>query len=194
MARVFVAVDPSSELRARLVELKRDLAAAGADVRWARDEGLHCTLKFLGEVEAPRLETLAAALERLLAPLPAFAVRAGGVGGFPTARAPRVVWVGLADEVPAGAAAASGMAALAAAVEAALAPLGFPPEARPFRPHITLGRVRGRGGLRPLVERMAAHARSDLGTAWVREVVLYQSRLGAGGSRYAPLRTIALGG
>jgi len=108
----------------------RDL---GLPVKWVRPEGIHMTVKFLGEVEPEREPELRAALTRAAAggrPLP-LAVR--GFGVFPDATRPRVIWAGL-DADPT-------LELLQHRVEQEFSPLGFPPEGRPFRPHLTLGRA-----------------------------------------------------
>jgi 2'-5' RNA ligase len=187
MPRVFVAIDPSPPVRARLVELRRDLAATGADVRWVRDEGLHCTLKFLGEMEMERLAAVVESLHAALGGARSFALRARGVGVLPAARFPRVVWVGLTDDDRPGA-----LVALAASLENGLEPLGFRREARTLRPHVTLGRVRGRGGADKLAQRMKAREAEDFGVTRVEEVVVYRSQPRPGGSIYTPLGRIPL--
>jgi 2'-5' RNA ligase len=183
--RTFIGVDPSPGVRRKLMELSRELSAAGADVRWVREGGLHCTLKFLGAVEPARLEQVQLALRRELASVAEFVAEARGLGVFPSWREPRIVWVGLdAEELP----------ALAAHVESALVPLGFAPEKRAFRPHITLARVRGRRGWKQLEERLRAHAAAEFGASPVVSVVVYRSDLRPGGSVYTPLCTIPFRG
>lgn len=182
--RCFIAVDPAPDVRKRIIELRRELEQIGADVRWARDEGLHCTLAFLGGVEEERLASVGAGLRQALADRAPFSMRALGVGAFPSASRPRVVWVGL--ESPE-------LVQMAAAIGGALAPLGFAPEERAFRPHITLGRVRSSHGARELGEALRRRSQDDFGVTKVEAVVLYRSQLGPGGSRYTPLSIAPLG-
>ena len=186
MIRSFVAIDPSDAVRTRLVEFGGDLAGLGADVRWLRAEGLHCTVKFLGDVEERRLEDVQLALRGVLAGALPFDASALGVGVFPSWRSPRVVWVGLEDE-------GGGCVGLAARIGAALVPLGFAPERRPFSPHITLGRVRGHRGWSHLAERLRLHERENFGATTVASIVVYRSDLRPTGSVYTPLWSIPLG-
>lgn len=183
--RGFVAFDPSPEIRARLLALRDALAASGADARWVRDENAHCTLKFLGNVAPARIEEVHAVLAATLRQARPFEVVVRGAGAFPSARNPRVVWAGLEGE---------GAPALAAAVDSALAPLGFAREDRPFRAHVTLGRIRGGRGAAALTAALEAHAADELGRMRVEQVVLYASRPRSGGSLYTPLHVVALGG
>ena len=104
---------------------------------------------------------------------------------LPSARRPRVLWAGLV-------AGTGELAALAAAVEAALVPLGFAPEARPFQGHVTLGRVRSPRGLAPLAAALEAGAGLELGAWRAAEVVLYRSRLRPTGAVHEALSRHAL--
>lgn len=146
---------------------------------------LHLTLKFLGPVGEARVPAIADAL-RSAAALPAFDLELRGLGGFPTADRPRVVWVGAGQ----GAGAA---AALAARVDAGLAALGFPPETRPFASHVTLGRVRTPKRNPGLAERLHGAADRDFGRVRVQAVSLMRSQLSPAGARYTELAAQALG-
>jgi len=102
-------------------------------VKWVRGEAVHLTLKFLGEVADEREPELAAALTSAAAGTRTLSLALGGFGVFPDFQRPRVVWVGIAPE--------PGLEILQHRVEQEFAPLGFPTEGRPFRPHVTLGRA-----------------------------------------------------
>jgi len=187
MVRSFIAVNLAAGVVERLNALRRELSALDADVRWVREEGLHCTLKFLGEVEEPRLAEIEAVLRAALASVRAFPVRSRGVGVFPSWREPRIVWAGLQDGD-----AAQGIVALAREIEAAVEPLGFAREKRALHPHVTLGRVRSKKGWKAVEQRMRAEAGTDFGVSRTEQVVLYRSQLGRGGSVYSPLAIVAL--
>jgi RNA 2',3'-cyclic 3'-phosphodiesterase len=176
--RAFIAVSPSSEVQSRLVRLKTELARVGAAVRWVRDDGLHNTLKFLGSLDAALLVAIRAALTGAAADFQPFTITVAGLGVFPNLERPRVVWVGLHGTELAG---------LALAVERALEPLGFAPEARPHRAHIT-----GARGWKPLQGLLLAHWSDDLGSCTIDEVVAYRSNLQRGGSVYTRLWSIPL--
>lgn len=160
------------------------MAAILGDVRWINRESLHLTLKFLGQVDEAKLEAIQAAVHDAVAPVPRFTISCRGLGVFPDIRRPRVIWAGLEG---------AALATLAGAAEAALAPLGFPREAREFRPHLTIGRWRegARGGdaLRSELERWRHH---DFGASAVDEAVLFQSVLKRGGAEYTPLKIFPL--
>jgi len=179
--RAFFAVDLDAPVREAASAVANALRASpgGEHVRWVRPEALHVTLRFLGDIDASRVDPLAGAVGDALAEQAPFEMALGAAHLFPNPRRPRVVVLGVAPEAP--------LAALAEAVEGAVAAAGFAPEARRFRPHLTLGRIRGRGA--PRVDAASApRARCE-----VREAVLFRSELHAEGARYTALAHIPLG-
>jgi 2'-5' RNA ligase len=174
--RLFVAAEIPESIRRGLEALRRDLEEAPLPVRWVRAEAVHVTLKFLGEAAPERERPIQESLAIAAGSSVPFELEAAGLGTFPERGAPRVVWVGLRGDLDAA-------ARLQQAVEEALEPLGFPRETRVFRPHLTLGRVKGpgRGGWRARFETRAADA---FGRFRVGECVLFQSHLGPDGAVY----------
>src|SRR5207244_1645031 len=143
--RCFIAIDLTTDVRAAIAraETRVRTAARDADVRWVDPAQFHLTLKFLGAVPDDRVPAVSAALEGAVADTAPIALAAAGLGGFPSLRSARVLWAGIAAGVPE-------LARLAAAIDRALTPLGFPPEGRPFRVHLTIGPARqGRVGPSP---------------------------------------------
>ena len=185
--RCFVAVDLSPAVREALARAQAELqrGAPRADVRWVDVAGSHLTLKFLGSVVEGRRAELAAALGEAAAGHRAIEVAAAGLGGFPSARRPRVVWAGITVG-------GAPLTDLAAAVERVVAPLGFPSEARPFAPHVTLGRVRSPRALDRLAAALLAGAGDAFGTWTVREVTLLRSHLRPSGAVYEALERVPL--
>lgn len=185
--RCFVAVNIPGEIREKVGKFTSalSLGAAGRGVRWTRPENIHLTLKFLGNVDRDALPELAAALEAALAGQSPCRLKVRGAGLFPPRGRPRIVWVGLAGETAA-------LAALQAAVESALAPLGFPREKRPFTPHLTVGRVRDPRRSGSLGPEIAAAAAREWGQCVVDRVHLMRSELFPTGPRYSILRSVRL--
>lgn len=174
--RSFVAVPIPPEVRAGISSAAGALARELPEVRWSRkEENLHVTIKFLGQIEEERLPELALALEAALGSLPRFAVEVRGMGAFPSERAANVIWVGL-DDVR------RGLAMVAAAVEGVAERFGVPRDQRPFRGHVTVGRCKGRGVDASAALRTFVH--ETFGSVNVSEVHLYESRLGGDGSTY----------
>lgn len=175
--RCFIAIDVPSEVRQAAARAQEALRAAGADVKWTSPDSLHVTLKFLGELEGPAIE---AVKRRLAAEVPGrgrFGLRFRGVGTFPERGVPRVIWAGCEGEVEA-------LAALARIAEEAGAAAGVAPEARPFSPHLTLGRVKSAREVRTLRAALDRLREADFGAARVEEVVLYKSTLRPQGPAY----------
>ncbi len=188
--RTFVAVELSDDLKHELRGAQKQLKSApGAfTVRWVEPDNMHLTLKFLGNVPRSRVEELGDALAPIseLAP---FSLNAEGLGCFPSVRRPNVVWVGLGGPV-------DRIEALARQVDDVLAAKGIEREARPFSPHLTLGRVNR--DARPADRAMLGDAiqkfpRVVYGAVPVDAVHLIQSDLRPGGPVYTILRTVRLG-
>ena len=181
--RLFCAVELPGAARAaafaHLTRLRESLSAP-ARVSWEREEKLHVTLKFFGDVSVEKVEALTAALSRAVGSVEPLALKLQGAGVFPSPGRPNVIWIGVTDEE-------GGLARLHARVEEACAAAGFPPERRPFHPHVTLARVReANRETRHLAHR---HVELGFGAAGfdVREIVLMRSEPGPGGSVYTPL-------
>lgn len=177
--RCFVAVPIGEELRAALasavVSWRTSPSARG--LRWTDAAGWHATLAFLGRTDPARLPSLADALTEVAGEFAPFTLGSGGVGGFPSSRAARVVWYGIAD--PEGR-----LAALAAAVREAIGVV----DDQPFRGHLTLARARGQDRVS-----IDLPTPAPAGMLRVDELVLYRSLLGDSPARYEPLATARLG-
>ena len=175
--RLFVALNLPTPVREALWAATERVRDMGLPLKWVRGEGLHLTLKFLGDVADEREPELAAALTRAAAGARNLTLALGGFGVFPDFRRPRVVWVGIAPE--------PGLEILQHRVEQEFAPLGFPTEARPFRPHITLGRAARDARPAALTGLEAALGRLEFAeTALVSALDLMQSTLQSGGPVY----------
>jgi 2'-5' RNA ligase len=182
--RLFAAVNLPTVLRQAIHAAATPLRDAGLPVKWVEADGVHLTLKFLGDVAADRLPELSGALDRACAGMRGFEVAIGGFGAFPSGARARVIWLGCESAPP--------LELLQHAVEREYAAVGFPIEGRPFRPHLTLGRARpqaraGLGGLDALLE-----GTSFEGTWAVDAVDLMESTLSPAAARYAVCHCVAL--
>ncbi len=185
--RAFIAIDLPPAVKDALGEVARALGERvlrGA-VRWVRPEQMHLTLRFLGDTPTDGLPAVQQAMDAAAAASRPFALRLGGVGCFPNSSRPRVVWVGLA--APGGGDSAP-LLALKAALDEALTPLGWPPEDRPFRAHLTLGRVKDERAARGVVW---THDVPGL-EAPVRAIHLIESQLRPDGPIYTVRHTSEL--
>lgn len=136
MWRLFIAIPLPADVLAALTDVQDALRkhTPPRTVRWVRPEGIHLTLKFLGDVPAAKRDTLQTALGRTVLDHAPFTLATGALGCFPNPTRPRVAWIGIEQDRDA-------LARLRDAVEEHIAPLGYPTEDRPFNPHLTLGRI-----------------------------------------------------
>lgn len=182
--RLFAGIPVSgaagSELRGVLARLQQ----TGWPVKWVRPEGLHLTVKFLGEVAEDRVQAVAVTLTEAAARTGLLTFGCAALGAFPSLARPGVLWAGLEAE-PA-------LELLVDRVERGCASLGFPLEGHPHRPHVTLGRVR-RGERLPATAAAVLEAERPAGNFTAERLVLYRSHPGAGGSRFESFLTFPLG-
>ena len=180
--RLFVAVEIGDRHKQALADVAEQLKDTWPRARWVRPENRHVTLKFLGWTTNDRLPAIAAAVREVAASHIAAELRMTSLGGFPSNRRLRVLWVGLDD--PAGL-----LAALAGDLESAFEKLGWTPENRPFRPHLTLARFdppeRAPGGLPDVALDSEPPIKVD-------RLVLFRSQLHKGGARYEALEEFPL--
>jgi 2'-5' RNA ligase len=173
--RAFIAIALPDEIHRELARQQAAFRAACPDARWTRAEGIHLTLKFLGEISEPQVKQVTAALAPL-GNFSRFKVEVKGFGCFPDARRPRVFWAGVA--------APPDLARLATGVEDAMAPLGFEREQRTYNPHLTLARFNNPRPQPRLQEAIAMQAGVSLGQFEASEFFLFESRLSPGGAEY----------
>jgi len=184
--RLFVAVDPSDAVREALADAIESGRGVAPDAKWVRPTAIHLTLAFLGNVDEALAPRIAAALLPVAARHPPIDLAARGIGTFGGGRRPRVLWAGLEGQVAA-------LQALQADVEAALVPLGYRPEERAFKPHLTLARAREARGDPALGDARDALGERDLGDFTCGELILYQSLLSPHGAKYVALVRHPLG-
>jgi len=187
--RAFIALDIPTATKSTLGEVIRSLTPqVPGGVRWVDPGAVHLTLKFLGNVEPAQVDGIVEALRRPAAVSP-FRIWLSGLGVFPNERRPRVLWVGLDGDL-------ASLRELQEEISGEMSGLGFPREARPFSPHLTLGRVQDRvsDGVRRRIG--AAVSSTSLGPAesWlVDSVHLVRSHLAPGGATYTTLASASLG-
>jgi 2'-5' RNA ligase len=183
--RLFIAVPLPPHAQHEAGRLVRDLRSRDWPVRWVKDDGLHVTLKFFGEVTSERVEPIEEMLQFATQGMHPITLATLGGGAFPTRERPRVLRLEL-DADPE-------LELLQDRLERAGEAIGFAPEGRPFRPHVTLGRVREG-------DRLPAGAMEYLealphGTPFLADrVVLFESRLSRSGPLYSARLELPLAG
>lgn len=167
--RLFLAINLSEELRSGIAVAAAPLRAAAPGVRWTSHARLHLTLKFLGEQEESRLEEIERTLRAVASRHAPSEVLVSGMGAFPSSRRPRILWIGV-EHSPR-------LELLAHDIESSFETIGFEPEGRPFRPHITVGRLRERASVDEARALARASKRVEFeGSLPVLSIDLMQSR------------------
>ena len=133
--RTFIAIEIPEETKRAMAEVQARLKVSGAEASWTRPEGIHLTLKFLGEVPEERVGEITTALVQAVEGRGKFRLPVAGIGVFPNEKNPRVIWVGVSGAL-------DKLMGLQLRVEEQMVRLGFPQEDRRFTPHLTLGRVK----------------------------------------------------
>ena len=182
--RTFIAIPLPNECRVLLDQMQQYLRTCKADVRWVAIPSIHLTLKFLGEVDPEAIPKLNLMLREACKSERRIELVLRGLGCFPNARNPRVIWCGLDGDM-------GSLLRLQHGVESSCAQLGFAPEDRPFRPHLTLGRVQGRRNLQSLMDRVVGGF--DLACNFQADRFhIYKSSLKPQGAVYTVLNTVML--
>jgi RNA 2',3'-cyclic 3'-phosphodiesterase len=189
--RTFIAIELDETLHTALKQVQDKLKhqSPAGSVKWVAPDGIHLTLKFLGDTLRGRLAEIEAALDAACAGLSPFEFSVAGCGCFPNTRRPRVVWVAVRDH-------GSGLARLHAAVELHIVPLGWPREKRAFSPHLTLGRIKRSATNQDATMVGQVVARSvieQIGRQRVTALSLIRSDLRPSGAVYTELARMPLG-
>lgn len=187
MIRTFIAVEVSQRVKDKLAQDIARFKATAPLVKWSKTENLHLTFKFLGDVKEPDLEDLFDAMAEAVEPMPAFTLEVKGVGAFPNWRHPRVIWAGSGEGE-------DDAIRLAGLVEDACAKLGYEREHRPYRPHLTLGRVKQPADAEGLSDTVRGLEDKLFGYLDVEAVVVFMSSLRRTGPVYSPMARFELGG
>jgi len=185
--RLFLAIPIDNQILNALTGAAEKLRETRAPVRWVRPEGMHLTLKFLGDTGIERVAPLVEAVTGLTGKIPPFPISVTGAGGYPNLKRPRVLWAGVMEN-------SGTIQRLVKSIEEETANLGWEKEKRRFSPHITIGRVKGNMNIARLTAAMEAIKDEHWGDQDVGEVVLYRSHLEKGGARYEKVHVFGLGG
>lgn len=192
LLRAFIAIEIPLEIH-KAIEQETALlreALPKSLIRWIPTGNIHLTLKFLGDVSPSNVDMLAQFLSTEVSQHSALELQFGGLGVFPNPKRPRVIWIGI--QAPDGLA---GLAALHRGIEAATAKLGYPPEKRPFSPHLTVGRIKkniGSTGIQKVQKTLEDTEIGMLGSAQVISLHLFKSDLKPTGAVYTRMHTAAM--
>lgn len=179
--RSFLAIDPPEAVRrniARIQEaLKRNIRGT---ISWVRPEGMHLTLKFLGNIGESDVQAVAAAVAGPAAATPVLKLNVQGLGVFPGPRRPRVLWIGTGGDI-------ERLIALQKAVDLGCEACGFTKEERPFQAHLTLARIKSPQGVAGIERMLAEKGTGAAGAFEARSLTLFKSELTRKGAVYTEL-------
>jgi 2'-5' RNA ligase len=183
--RSFIAVPLDPEITRAAVRLIERLREPGDGIKWVPTDNLHLTLKFLGDVHNTEVPQVCEVIREVCRDYQPFELKFRGAGGLPSTERARVLCAGVED--PSGS-----LTKIVMGLEGKLADLGFKPEARDYRPHLTLGRSKGRRANDDVIHRLEQEEQTEMGTMWVAEVQLVASFLDKHGPTYQVMDTIDL--
>jgi 2'-5' RNA ligase len=181
--RSFIAIALPQSIRHQIAEFQGELKQWNADIRWVRAESLHLTLKFLGSARPDLIEPVSRILSEITADIKPFNLTIQNVGCFPNQKNPRVIWIGIGKH--------SSLELIAEALNVQLEALGFSREQRPFKPHLSIGRVRSLKRIQPVLTRLFSHGFAVQSFS-VDSVLLMKSDLKPEGAEYTVLHKILL--
>lgn len=185
--RSFIAFKPPEDIACRIGRLQAHLRSEGVEARWVKPSNIHLTLKFLGDTDPARAGDIGRAMRAALAGQAPLELALGGLGGFPRLSRPRVLWQALAGDC-------ERLQAIQQRLETQLTQCGWQPERRPYRAHLTIGRIRNPQRWHPGA---AATVKGMQDLPWqpfvLDTLIWYQSRLLPGGAEYTALAHQRLG-
>lgn len=182
---MFVAIEIGDEPRRKLGRILSKLAHAGAHARWVPAANLHLSLAFLGDTPAGKIASLECLLDEVAAAAEPFPLQLRSLGFFGRKDRPRVVWAGVEP--------VDGLSLLHSRLSEGLERRGIEIDKRPYRPHITLGRIKSGRGTRELLELIEENAQTDFGQQSVTAIKLFESTLTPAGARHQCLHSADLG-
>jgi len=178
--RLFIAIEIPQTIRSTFASLLKEFSDIAPQVKWVRAENLHVTLKFLGETASAKLGPLENVLSAVRSPVPVN-LEFQGLGFFPHQKRPRVFWGGME--------ASANLKTLAADIDQVTHRLGFPPEERPFAPHLTLARLQPPGISPELLQAIQKKKAQAFGSLRTGEFRLVESKLKPAGAEYTTVET-----
>lgn len=179
--RAFLAVDPPEEIFNEIIKIQERLKKTiGGDIRWVRPEGIHLTLKFFGYVYQSDVANISLVVKNNVANMKALMLNVRNLGAFPSLNRPRVLWLGLDGDTDA-------LISLQVEIDTGFQEYGFKKEERPFRPHLTLARIKEPRGLDGLAEAVKKNEDYNAGSFTISGLTLFKSELRPTGAIYTKL-------
>ena len=186
MIRSFLAIELPKTVLKSIEEVQGNLRLSRADIRWVSPGKIHLTLKFFGNIDESRIESIVQAIEGPVTAIKPFSLKVKGLGAFPHLKNPRVIWMGLTEGRDI-------LTTFQRQLEEELEKVGFEREERSFQPHLTLGRSNSSRGRDELIGMMEKYREEEFGELVVEKLVLFKSDLRPSGPIYTVLKEIELG-
>jgi 2'-5' RNA ligase len=178
--RAFIAIDLENDIKEKIYSFIQEMDSGEKGIRWVKKQGMHLTLKFLGDVSEEKIAKVKSRGEIIAGEYPSFRLNFKGTGSFPPgSRFPRVLWIGIEM--------CDILKNIQTRLENELQKLGFPKENRKFHPHLTLGRVKGKPDLEKILGGLERHHETDFGRMHVDRLILFKSTLLPAGAEYTIL-------
>jgi 2'-5' RNA ligase len=186
--RAFLAIEPPEDILQAMFRLQEKLKREiSGRISWTKPHGQHLTLKFFGDITTEDINSICAAVKKRIASGLSLNLKIEKLGVFPDARKPRVLWCGVTGD-------GEKLSVLQKQLDGDFAGIGFPKEDRPFRAHLTLGRIKEPHGLAGISEALTKHNAFVAGVFGCRELILFQSKLLPHGAVYTRLAEFVLDG
>ncbi|MFO7555107.1 MAG: RNA 2',3'-cyclic phosphodiesterase [Desulfobacterales bacterium] len=184
--RTFIAIDIPGNILSEIRELQEGIKDYGFKIRWVRPESIHLTLKFLGDIKAVKINEIAEAISKTVVRYTPISLQAKGVGVFPGIKRPQVLWVGLAGQL-------EPLVSLQKTLDENLETIGFPMEKRPFKGHLTMGRMKAKIDVKKFGDVLMTFRSFESEAFTADRIILYKSELKPSGAVYTELASASLG-
>jgi RNA 2',3'-cyclic 3'-phosphodiesterase len=185
--RAFIAFPLPELIATRIADIQERLKSYRLPVRWVRPENVHLTLKFLGEISVSTIDGIGEVIEDTVRECSPLILYTKGLGVFPGIKKPRILWTGISGDI-------NPLSEIQANLEINMEKKGFSKENRPFKSHLTLGRVKGDIHPEKLFDILRSFSDFTSGSFEAKELILYQSELQPSGALYTKLQTVYMDG
>ncbi len=175
--RTFIAIDLDNEIKNNLSLLISRLKKCSPNIKWIKHQGMHLTLKFLGEIPTDKVSEVESSLRKVTEKHRHFLLKFKGTGTFPEGnKSPRILWLGIEDN--------ENLKIFQSELESELEKIHFLRENRKFHPHLTLGRVKSHHDLSLTLSELEKYREKDFGEMIVKKIILFKSTLKPSGAEY----------
>jgi 2'-5' RNA ligase len=178
--RTFIAIELPEKIIYTIKKVQEEIKSYGLKIRWVRPENIHLTLKFLGDTKAADTENVARAVSESVTDYPPISLAVKGIGVFPGIKRPRVIWLGVSNQLDV-------LTTFQKTLDEKLEAIGFPKENRPFRGHLTLGRIKSKIDPKKLNDALKEFTRFESEHFLADRIILYKSDLKPNGPVYTKL-------